>query len=171
MRRQVIKYRFLVLPVILLIAGVLLISGCSTQYAKDGDTVDVHYTGTLEDGTEFDSSEGRDPLQFTIGAGQMISGFENAVYGMKVGETKTVTIPAAEAYGQHDEDLVIEVNRDELPEGIEPEVGMQIGIAYEGGQQGQATITEVAETTVTLDANHFLAGKDLIFEIKLVRIN
>jgi len=145
-------------------------SGCSTQYAKDGDIVDVHYTGTLADGSEFDSSEGKDPLQFTIGAGQMIPGFESAVYGMKVGETKTVTIPAAEAYGPHDEDLMIEVNRDELPEEIEPAVGLQIGVTFEGGQQGQATIVEVTETTVTLDANHFLAGKDLIFEIKLVKV-
>ena len=169
MRRQVIKNRYLVLPVILLLVGVMM-NGCSTKVAKDGDIVDVHYTGTLEDGSEFDSSEGRDPLQFTLGAGQMIPGFERAVYGMKVGETKTVTIPAAEAYGPHDEDLVMEVDRDELPEGMEPAVGMQIGIAYEGGQQGQATIVEVTETTVTLDANHFLAGKDLIFEIKLVRI-
>ena len=169
MRQQVIKNRYLVLPVILLLVGVMM-SGCSTKVAKDGDIVDVHYTGTLEDGSEFDSSEGRDPLQFTLGAGQMIPGFERAVYGMKVGETKTVTIPAAEAYGPHDEDLVMEVDRDELPEGMEPAVGMQIGIAYEGGQQGQATIVDVTETTVTLDANHFLAGKDLIFEIKLVRI-
>ena len=145
-------------------------SGCSPQYAKDGDIVDVHYTGTLEDGSEFDSSEGKDPLQFTIGAGQMIAGFDNAVYGMKVGETKTVTIPAAEAYGPHDEDLVTEVNRDELPEGMNPTVGQQIGVTYEGGQQGLATITEVTETTVTLDTNPPLAGKDLIFELKLVKI-
>lgn len=145
--------------------------GCgSTQFARDGDIVDVHYTGTLEDGSEFDSSEGKDPLQFTVGAGQMIAGFENAVYGMKVGETKTVTIPSAEAYGPHDEDLVMEINRDELPEDIEPTVGLQIGVTYEGGQQGSATVTEVTETTVTLDANHFLAGKDLIFELKLVKI-
>ncbi len=169
MRWQVIKHRYLVLPVIFLIAGVLVISGCSTKVAKEGDIVDVHYTGTLDDGTVFDSSEGGDPLQFTLGAGRLLPGFEDAVRGMKVGETKTVTIPAAEAYPR-DEDLVIEVDRDELPEGMEPAVGMQIGIAYEGGQQGQATIVEVGETTVTLDANHFLAGKDLTFEIKLVKI-
>ncbi len=164
-----VKKRFLIIPVILILA-VVLMSGCSTQYAKDGDIVDVHYTGTLEDGSEFDSSEGRDPLQFTIGAGGMIPGFEDAVYGMKVGETKTVTIPSTEAYGPRDEDLVMEVNRDELPEGMDPTVGLQIGVTFEGGQQGSAIITEVTETTVTLDANHFLAGKDLIFEIKLVKI-
>ena len=165
-----VKKRFLIIPIILVVTGVLM-GGCgSTQFAKDGDIVDVHYTGTLEDGSEFDSSEGKDPLQFTVGAGQMIAGFENAVYGMKVGETKTVTIPSAEAYGPHDEDLVMEINRDELPEDIEPTVGLQIGVTYEGGQQGSATVTEVTETTVTLDANHFLAGKDLIFELKLVKI-
>ena len=165
-----VKKRFLIIPIILVVTGVLM-GGCgSTQFAKDGDIVDVHYTGTLEDGSEFDSSEGKDPLQFTVGAGQMIAGFENAVYGMKVGETKTVTIPSAEAYGPHDEDLVMEINRDELPEDIEPTVGLQIGVTYEGGQQGSATVTEVTETTVTLDTNHFLAGKDLIFELKLVKI-
>lgn len=164
-----VKNKFLMIPVVLIVLGVLM-SGCSTQYAKDGDIVDVHYTGTLEDGSEFDSSAGGDPLQFTIGAGRMIPGFENAVYGMKVGETKTVTIPSAEAYGPRDEDLVMEVDRDQLPEGVEPTVGLQIGVTYEGGQQGPAIITEVTETTVTLDANHFLAGKDLIFELKLVKI-
>ena len=165
-----VKKRFLIIPIILVVTGVLM-GGCgSTQFARDGDIVDVHYTGTLEDGSEFDSSEGKDPLQFTVGAGQMIAGFENAVYGMKVGETKTVTIPSAEAYGPHDEDLVMEINRDELPEDIEPTVGLQIGVTYEGGQQGSATVTEVTETTVTLDTNHFLAGKDLIFELKLVKI-
>jgi len=165
-----VKKKFLIIPIVLLITGVLM-SGCgSTQYARDGDIVDVHYTGTLEDGSEFDSSAGEDPLQFTIGAGQMIPGFEDAVYGMKIGETKTVTIPPAEAYGPHDEDLVMEINRDELPEGIEPTVGLQIGVTYEGGEQGSAIITEVTETTVTLDANHFLAGKDLIFELRLVKI-
>ena len=164
-----LKKMFLIIPVILLITGVLM-SGCSTRVAKDGDIVDIHYTGMLEDGSEFDSSEGKDPLQFTLGAGQMIPGFENAVRGMKVGETKTVTIPAAEAYGPHDDELVMEINRDELPEDLEPEVGLQIGVTYKGGQQGSATITEVTETTVTLDANHFLAGKDLTFKIKLVKI-
>jgi len=165
-----VKKRFLIIPIVLLITGGLM-SGCgSTQYARDGDIVDVHYTGTLEDGSEFDSSAGKDPLQFTIGAGQMIPGFEDAVYGMKVGETKTVTIPSAEAYGPHDEDLVMEISRDELPEDIEPTVGLQIAVTYEGGQQGSAIITEVTETTVTLDANHFLAGKDLIFELRLVKI-
>ena len=164
----VVKHKFLVLSVILLVVGVIM-GGCSTKYAKDGDTVYVDYTGTLDDGSEFDSSVGKDPLQFTLGAGQMIPGFERAVFGMKVGETKTVTIPAAEAYA-YDEDLVIEVNRDDLPEEIEPVVGLQIGVSFEGGQQGSAIITEVNETTVTLDANHLLAGKDLIFKIKLVKV-
>jgi len=153
-----------------LLTGLALVSGCSSRPAAEGDTVRVHYTGTLEDGTEFDSSRDRDPLEFVLGAGGMIPGFENAVYGMKVGETKTVTIAAAEAYGPHDEDLVMEINRDELPEEVNPTVGLQIGVTFEGGQQGLATVTEVTETTVTLDGNHRLAGKDLTFEIKLVEI-
>ena len=161
------KYLFLAA---VLLAGTALTGGCSTRYAKDGDTVSVHYTGTLADGTEFESSQGGDPLEFTLGGGGMIRGFDDAVYGMKVGETKTVTIPAAEAYGPHDESLVIEMDRDQFPEDADPQVGQGLTVTFANGRQGIATVTEVTETTITLDANHRLAGEDLIFEIKLVKV-
>ncbi len=156
------KSRFVFLGILLL--GGLLITGCGSP-VKDGDIVQVHYTGTLEDGSQFESSVGREPLHFTVGAGQMIAGFDRAVLGMTVGEKKTVTIPAAEAYGEYRDDLVIEVNRDEIPADIIPEVGMRL-------QAGTsiATITAVSETTITIDTNHRLAGKALIFEIELVTI-
>ena len=156
--------------VAVLLAGTVLVSGCSARYAGDGDTVSVHYTGTLADGTEFDSSRDRDPLRFTIGTGQVVPGFEDAVYGMKVGETKTVTIPAAQAYGEREEDLIIEMDRDQLAGDVDPQVGQTVGITYTDGQQGTAIVTEVTETTVTLDANRALAGEDLTFEIKLVKV-
>ena len=161
------KYLF---TVAILLTVTALTGGCSTRYAQDGDTVSVHYTGTLADGTEFDSSRDRDPLEFTLGAGGMIAGFEDAVHGMKVGQTKTVTIPAAQAYGPRQENLVIEMDRDQLGGDADPQVGEMVSITYSDGSQGVATVTEATETTVTLDANHFLAGKDLIFEIKLVKI-
>ncbi len=156
------KGRFVFLGILLL--GGLIMTGCGSP-AKDGDIVQVHYTGTLEDGSQFDSSVGRDPLEFTVGAGQMIAGFDRAVLGMTVGEKKTVTIPAAEAYGEHRDDLVTVENLDLLPSEITPEVGMKLSA---GGRV--VTVTEVTETTFTIDANHELAGKDLIFEIELVAI-
>ncbi len=156
------KGRFVLLGILLL--GGLLMTGCGSP-AKDGDVVQVHYTGTLEDGSQFDSSVGGDPLEFTVGAGRMIAGFDRAVVGMTVGEKKTITIPAAEAYGERREDLVVEVDRDELPADIIPEVGMQL-------TRGNVvvTVTAVSETTFTIDTNHELAGKDLIFEIELVSV-
>jgi len=138
--------------------------------AQENDTVTVNYTGKLDDDTVFDSSIGKDPLQFTIGAGQMIPGFEKAVIGMKVGESKTVTIPAEEAYGSYREDLVQEVNRDELPPDMEPEVGMILQGSMMNGQVAIFTVTDVSDTTVTLDANHPLADQDLTFEIELLEI-
>jgi len=138
--------------------------------AQENDTVTVNYTGKLDDDTVFDSSIGKDPLQFTIGAGQMIPGFEKAVIGMKVGESKTVTIPAEEAYGSYREDLVQEVNRDELPPDMEPEVGMILQGSMMNGQVAIFTVTDVNDTTVTLDANHPLADQDLTFEIELLEI-
>ncbi len=141
-----------------------------TATAKVGDTVKVHYTGTLEDGSVFDTSIGREPLQFTIGEGQMIPGFENGVIGMKLGESKTITIPEDQAYGPHYEELVLVISRDQLPEGMEPEVGQRLQTAQPNGQIIIVTITEVSESTVTVDANHRLAGKTLTFEIQLVEI-
>ena len=145
--------------------------GCSdNRLAAEGDVVRVHYTGTLDDGTEFDSSRDGDPLEFTLGAGQMIPGFENAIYGMKRGQSKTFTIPAEEAYGPIDESLIMEMDRDKLPEGLGLSIGSQITVTLANGSQTTAVITEMTETTITLDANFFLVGKDLTFEIRLVDI-
>jgi len=135
-----------------------------------GDYIKVHYTGTLDDGSVFDSSEGRDPLEFTAGAGQMIAGFDAAVIGMKVGEVKTVTIPAEDAYGFHDEELLLVFSKDELPEGMDPKIGDQIPLSGPGGRTMTVPVVDVSETTITVDANHRLAGKDLTFEIELVEL-
>ena len=150
--------------------GAILISGCSAAEAQNGDIVEVHYTGTLENGTVFDTSEGREPLEFTLGQGQMIPGFEQAVLGMKVGETKTVTIPADEAYGPHSDDMVQVINREELTNIPNPEVGQQLYGSQPGGGTITGTITNVTDTTITVDFNHHLAGKDLTFEIELMSI-
>ena len=144
--------------------------GLSDRPASEGDTVRVHYTGTLEDGTEFDSSRDRGPLEFTLSAGQIIAGFENAVDGMEKGQTKTVTIPPEEAYGPHDDELLIEVDREELPAGVVLEVGTYITITYSSGASQSVPIVEVTETTVILDTNHPLAGKALTFEITFVGV-
>ncbi|HEX6133344.1 MAG TPA: peptidylprolyl isomerase [Longimicrobiales bacterium] len=140
------------------------------QSARSGDTVRVHYTGILDDGSVFDSSEGRDPLEFTLGSGQVIPGFDDAVSGMMPGEQRRVTIAAPEAYGDHREDLVIAVERSQLPPDLEPAVGQRLQLS----QQGQAflvTVTEVSSESITLDANHPLAGRDLTFDLQLVEIN
>ena len=138
--------------------------------AKAGQTVKVHYTGTLEDGSEFDSSKGRDPLEFTLGAGQVIAGFDEAVTGMKVGDSKTVNIPSDEAYGPHHADLVHSVNRDQIPEEIDLFVGARLQAS---GPEGPVNlmVTEVGDKTVAMDANHPLAGKDLTFALELVDIS
>lgn len=137
--------------------------------AKTGDTVKVHYTGKLVNGTVFDSSENREPLEFTIGAGQLIPGFEQAVIGMAPGETHTVTIPADEAYGQYDSNLLQEVERTQLPEDLDPQVGQQLE-AVQGDRRIIVTISAVSDNSVTVDANHPLAGEDLVFDIRLVEI-
>jgi peptidylprolyl isomerase len=137
--------------------------------AKDGATVRVHYTGKLDDGQVFDSSREREPLEFTLGGGQVIPGFEAAVRGMGPGEEKTVRIPADEAYGERRDDMVMVVERERIPENIEPDVGQQLQIA-QGNQVAVVTVTDVAEESVTLDANHPLAGRDLTFELELVEI-
>ncbi len=138
--------------------------------AKNGDTVMVHYTGKLTDGTVFDSSIERDPLQFTIGTGEIIPGFEQAVLGMNTGESKTTKIPVEEAYGSHHPEMVVEIERDQMPPEMEPEVGQQMQIQQPSGEIIPVTITNISESTVTLDANHPLAGEDLIFDIELVDI-
>ncbi len=138
---------------------------------KDGDTVKVHYKGALEDGSVFDSSENKDPLEFTLGSGQLIPGFEKAVQGMTEGDSTTVTIPAEEAYGEVREDLVISVEKDNLPDDVEPEVGMQLQLNQPDGQAIPVRITQVEEKEITLDANHPLAGENLVFDIEVVEIS
>lgn len=138
---------------------------------KANDKVRVHYTGTLKNGEVFDTSEGREPLEFTIGAGQIIPGFENGIMGMKVDETKTIDIPSGEAYGERREELVQEVAKSQLPAEITPEVGMQLSSQGPNGQPIPLVVTEVTENTITVDANHPLAGKDLVFEVSIVSIN
>jgi FKBP-type peptidyl-prolyl cis-trans isomerase 2 len=157
-----------------ILAGLMLVMGCGggdgAAVAKAGDTVKVNYTGTLKDGTQFDSSVGRDPLQFTLGSGQVIKGFDDAVTGMKVGEKKTVTIPAAQAYGAYRNDLVFEVDKAKLPSTITPVVGMQLQTTQQDGSVMTVTIKSINATTITLDANSPMAGKDLTFALELVEI-
>jgi peptidylprolyl isomerase len=138
--------------------------------AKNGDTVTVHYTGKLEDGTVFDSSVNRDPLQFTLGEDLLIPGFEQAVLGMSAGESKTAKVSADQAYGPHREEMVVEIDRQEFPPHFQPEVGQQLQIPQSEGRVTRLLVTSVSEQKVTLDANHPLAGRDLTFDIHLLEI-
>ena len=146
--------------------------------AKEGDKVKVRYTGRLEGGEVFDSSECAEqecgceagPLEFTVGEGEVIPGFEKAVIGMSEGESKTFTIPVDDAYGQRNEEMVVAVERSHVPADMTPEVGMRLEVTQEDGREFPVVITEVTETHVTLDANHPLAGRDLTFDITLVEI-
>ena len=139
--------------------------------AKSGDTVRIHYTGKLDDGTEFDSSAGRDPLEFALGSGQVISGFDDAVTGMTVGDKKSVRMEAEQAYGERHEELVQEVPRSALPEEIKPEEGMALQSQSPEGQVMNLVVTNVADESITVDANHPLAGQALSFDIELVEID
>ncbi|MBK5930801.1 FKBP-type peptidyl-prolyl cis-trans isomerase [Halochromatium salexigens] len=138
--------------------------------AKSGDTVKVHYTGTLSDGTEFDSSRGQEPLEFTLGQGQMISGFEDAVLGMALGENKTVTLASEEAYGERNEAMVQEVPRSAIPPEIELTEGMLLQAQGPDGETLRFTVADFNEEAVTVDGNHPLAGRDLTFQLELVQI-
>ncbi len=138
--------------------------------AKTGDTVRIHYTGTLDDGTQFDSSDGRDPLEFALGGGQVIPGFDSAVDGMTVGDSKSVTIQPDEAYGQRHEQLIQQVPKSALPEDMEPAEGMQLQSQSPDGQVMNLVVTEVGDDAITVDANHPLAGQALTFAIELVEI-
>ncbi|WP_194774429.1 FKBP-type peptidyl-prolyl cis-trans isomerase [Pararhodonellum marinum] len=138
--------------------------------ASKGSTVKVHYTGKLKDGTVFDSSENREPLQFTVGDGNMIKGFDAAVQGMAVGEDKSVTIPSKEAYGDKREDMMVDVPITQVPADIKPQVGMDLSIQNQNGQPMPVKVVHVDEEKITLDANHPLAGEDLVFDIKLVDV-
>lgn len=146
--------------------------------AKDGDKVKVHYTGRLENGDIFDSSECVEdecgcetgPLEFTIGEGEVIPGFEKGVIGMSVGESKTLNIPVEDGYGDRHDEMVAVVEREHMPADLTPEVGMRLEVTQEDGQQFPVVITEITDTHITLDANHPLAGRDLTFDIRLVEI-
>jgi peptidylprolyl isomerase len=138
--------------------------------AKNGNTVKVHYTGRFEDGTMFDSSSNSGPLQFVIGEGRVIPGFEQAVVGMSPGESKSTTIPPEEAYGLHHEQMVLVIDRKQVPPDLKLGVGQQLEVRRQDGRKAMVMVTDVSESTVTLDANHPLAGKDLTFDIQLVEI-
>lgn len=138
--------------------------------AKEGDQVQVHYRGTLEDGSEFDSSKGREPLGFTVGSGQVIGGFDDAVVGMTIGDSKEIAIEADNAYGPRRDELINEVEREQIPDHLELAEGLQLQANRPGEGPVVLTVVSFDETTVTLDANHPLAGKDLRFEIELVAI-
>lgn len=138
--------------------------------ASKGNSVKVHYTGKLEDGTVFDSSANREPLQFTLGDGNMIKGFDSAVHGMSVGDEKSVTIPCGEAYGEKRDDMLLDIPLNQVPAHIKPEIGMELSLQNQAGQPVPVKVTHIDEEKITLDANHPLAGKDLIFDITLVEI-
>ncbi|MEO5948227.1 MAG: FKBP-type peptidyl-prolyl cis-trans isomerase [Chitinophagaceae bacterium] len=137
---------------------------------KSGDKIKVHYHGKLNDGETFDSSEGRDPLEFEVGSGMVIKGFDDGVTGMSVGEKKTIQIPFAEAYGPVNPEMIIEMSKDRFPTDMELGIGMPLMMSDQQGQQFQVKIVEIKKEAVMLDANHHLAGKDLIFDLELVEI-
>jgi FKBP-type peptidyl-prolyl cis-trans isomerase 2 len=139
--------------------------------ASIGDKVRLHYVGKLEDGHVFDTSHGRSPFEFTLGNEKVIPGLTRAVHGMAKGEKKTVTIPLEEAHGPWNKELVVEIQKNDLPDEIEPEVGKQVEIMRKNGELTRVTITDIAEDTVTIDSNHPLAGKALVMELELVDID
>ena len=138
--------------------------------AKEGDTVKVHYTGSFEDGTVFDTSEGKEPLEFTVGAGEVIPGFDSAVLGMATGDNKEIQVPMTEAYGPHHDELVLTIEREHIPMESDPVEGMMLQAHLKDGQTVMVQVTDVKDDSITLDANHPLAGKDLTFQITLLEI-
>ena len=140
------------------------------QQAKNGDLVRVHYTGKLVNGEQFDSSAGRDPLEFTVGAGQMIKGFDIAIPGMSVGDKKTINIAPADGYGEKSDEAIIQFPKSNVPPDMQLEAGMQLTLSNQYGQPVPVVVVEVQEEVIILDANHFLAGKELVFDIELVSI-
>lgn len=140
------------------------------QQAQNGDKVKVHYHGKLRSGETFDSSNGREPLEFELGSGQVIKGFDEGIQGMQVGDKKTIEIPVADAYGEKQQEMIIEFPKDQFPPDMNPEAGMQLMMSNGSGQQFPVSIVEVKEETVVLDANHPLAGQELIFDLELVEI-
>ena len=140
------------------------------QQVKEGDIVKVHYTGKLTSGEQFDSSVDREPLEFTVGAGQMIKGFDAALPGMAIGEKKTINIPAEEGYGERSDEAIIPFPKENIPDDMKLEEGMTLTLSNEDGQPMPVVVMEIKEDVVILDANHFLAGQELIFDIELVEI-
>jgi FKBP-type peptidyl-prolyl cis-trans isomerase 2 len=140
------------------------------QQVKEGDVVKVHYTGKLVSGEQFDSSAGREPLEFTVGAGQMIKGFDAAMPGMGLGEKKTISISPEEGYGPRLEEAIINIPKENIPADMILEPGMQLTLSNQAGQPFPVTVTEIKEDVIILDANHFLAGQELVFDIELVEI-
>lgn len=140
------------------------------QQVKSGDTIQVHYHGKLTDGSTFDSSEGRNPLEFEVGSGMVIPGFDNGVTGMTIGEKKTIVIPADQAYGPRADEMIMEFPKTQFPPDLTPEVGMQLNMSNGSGQQFPVRIVDVKEEVVVLDANHPLAGETLHFDLELVAI-
>lgn len=138
--------------------------------ATKGDTVRVHYTGTLDDGSEFDSSRGRDPLEFTVGSGQVIQGFDDAVEGLSPGEDVEVRLEAEDAYGARRDELIVSVGRSEVPADFSPTVGTVVELTHPSGQRFPGRVTEVGDEAISIDANHPLAGQALTFSIELVEI-
>ena len=138
---------------------------------KKGDNIAVHYTGTFTDGEIFDSSRGRETLNFTVGAGQMIQGFDQAVQGMKKGETTEITLSPAEAYGERNDELIFAMPRTNFPADLELKVGMQLQLTDQQGQPIPATVAEISDDNVQMDVNHPMAGKTLNFEIEIMAIN
>ena len=159
---------FLLLVMVLLVAG----AGCTgaAAHVETGDTVRVHYTGTFENGTVFDSSAGREPLEFTVGAGTMIPGFDEGVVGMQVGETKTIHIPADRAYGNYREDLVFLADPARIPGGENLTAGQQVEVTLPNGQSLVGTVAGVSPDAIVIDANHRLAGENLTFTVRVVEI-
>jgi FKBP-type peptidyl-prolyl cis-trans isomerase 2 len=138
---------------------------------KQGDVVRVHYTGKLTSGEQFDSSQGRAPLEFTVGEGQMIAGFDAGVVGMAIGDKKVLNIPASEGYGEWDEENTIPFPKENIPADLKLEPGMELTMRNSDGQPFNVTVREILDDTIILDANHMLAGKELVFDVELMEIN
>lgn len=138
--------------------------------AETGNTVKVHYKGMLDNGQVFDSSEGKEPLSFTVGHGTLIKGFENAVIGMAVGEEKEFTVEPDDGYGERNEDLIIDINRNDIPSHIDVSIGQRLQIQQPNGEAISVAVTDMTEEKVTLDANHPLAGQDLTFKVEVMEI-
>lgn len=140
------------------------------KFAENGDTVKIHYTGKLSSGEVFDSSEGRDPLEFQLGSGLVIEGFNDGILGMKEGEKKVLNIPSEKAYGERREEYLIDVSKDNLPPDLTPEVGMQLSMSSPDNNPIQVSVVEVSNESIKIDANPPLAGKDLVFEVELLGV-